>query len=99
MLRGKALLENIFGENNTLKVLDFLLMGKDFDFTISHIHNGVDISRTAVRNALKQLLDRDIAIVSREDEKSKYYKINKSSNKFKLLEGLYEEISQEVMAT
>jgi len=31
---GKPLFANIFGENNNIKVLDFLFMGKEFDFTL-----------------------------------------------------------------
>lgn len=96
---GKPLFENIFGENNTIKVLDFLYMGNDFDFTLTHIHNGTGLSRTAVRNAIEFLLNNKLAIESRQDDKSKYYKINKQSNKYKLLKSLYKTIQKEVLAS
>jgi len=94
---GKPLLANIFGENNTIKVLDFLFMGKEFDFTLTHISNGTRLSRTAVRNAIGELIDKKIVIESRKDSKSKYYKINKRENKYKILESLYKKLQIEVM--
>lgn len=92
----KPLFENVFGENNTIKVLDFFLMGKDFDFTLSQIAIGTDLSRTAVRNAISELLDKKMIVVSREDVKSTYYRINKEDKKFELLTKLYKELKKEV---
>jgi len=99
MEKGKPLFENIFGENNTIKVLDFLFMGKDFDFTLTHIHNGTGLSRTAVRNAISNLKEKDLVVLSREDEKSKYFKINKKSNKFSLLNSLYNKLINDVISS
>lgn len=96
---GKPLFENLFGENSVISVLDFLFKGNDFDFTLTHISNGTGLSRTAVRNAMDFLLDKELAIISREDEKSNYYKINKKSDKYKLLESLYNKVKKEVLTT
>lgn len=97
MKRGKPLLVNIFGENNTIKVLDFLIMGKDFDFTITHIGNGTGLSRTAVRNSLLKLTDINIVEKSRSDDKSDYFRINKKNNKFIILNELYERVMADVV--
>jgi len=97
IMLGKPLFENIFGENNVIKVLDFLYQGKDFDFTLTHISNGTGLSRTAVRNAIGFLLNNQSAEVSREDDKSAYYRINKHSDKYKLLESLYNKVKREVI--
>ena len=98
MKRGKPLFENIFGENNTIKVLDFLVMGKDFDFTLSHIAKGTGISRTAVRKAITEFVDKGIVIVSRQEGISVYYKINKNDHKYSLLNSLYKLVQNEVIA-
>ncbi len=95
---GRPLLENIFGENNNIKVLDFLLMGKDFDFTLTQIHYGTGLSRTAIRNALDKLVKAGVVEVSRSDKKSSYFKINKHSDKYNLLEQLYKNIMADVIA-
>lgn len=95
---GKPLFGNVFGDNNTIKVLDFLFMGKDLDFTLTHIHNGTGLSRTAIRNALEQLLNNELVEKSREDEKSKYYRISRNNKKFKILENLYNQIMKEIIA-
>jgi len=95
---GKPLFENVFGENNTIKVLDFLFMGGNFDFTLTHIHKGTGLSRTAVRNAVENLEKQDLIEQSRKDNKSKYYKINKHNNKYCLLDMLYKKIKSEVIA-
>lgn len=94
---GKPLFGNIFGETKVLKVLDFLFMGKDFDFTLTQIHNGTGLSRTAIRNALEELLKIKIIEKSREDEKSKYYRINKNNEKFNLLNLLYMKLTNEII--
>lgn len=96
---GKPLFENVFGENNTIKVLDFLFMGDDFDFTLTHIHKGTGLSRTAVRNAIVALLKSELVEKSREDDKSKYYKVNKKSNKYKVLQNLYKQIMSDVISS
>jgi len=96
---GKPLFENVFGENNTIRVLDFLFMGKDFDFTLTHISNGTKLSRTAVRNAIRDLSSKELVIKSREDKKSNYYKINKGNNKYKILETIYKKIMQDVISS
>ena len=98
MVRGKPLFENIFGENNTIKVLDFLIMGHNFDFTLTQISNGTGLSRTAIRNALKALSKVGLVEESREDQKSKYYKLNKKSNKFKILNKLQKRIMADIIS-
>ena len=94
---GKPLFETVFGENNTIKVLDFLFMGKNFDFTLTHIHNGTGLSRTAVRNAITNLLEKEIVIQSRKDIKSKYYQINKQNSKYNVLETLYKQLKKDII--
>lgn len=94
---GKPLLENLFGENNSIKVLDFFVMGKDFDFTLTQIHNGTGLSRTAIRNALEKLKKVQLIEQSRADKKSAYYRINKKSDKFKLIEQLYRKVMVDVI--
>ena len=99
MRMGKPLLVNLFGENNTVKVLDFLLKGKDFDFTLTHIHNGTGLSRTAVRNAIENLNEIDVVEISRKDSKSTYYKINKKSDKYHILETLHRKLMKDVICS
>ena len=98
MVRGKPLFENIFGENNTIKVLDFLIMGHNFDFTLTQLRKGTGLSRTAIRNALENLIKVGLVEKSREDTKSKYYKINKKSNKFKALDKLQKRIMADIIS-
>lgn len=99
IMRGKPLFENIFGENNIIKVIDFLYMGKDLDFTLTHISNGTGLSRTAVRNAVEFLLNNKLVEISRKDSKSSYYRINKNSDKYKILESLYNKVKKEITLT
>ena len=97
MAIGKALFSNIFGENNSIKVLDFLFMGKDYDFTLTHISNGTGLSRTAVRNSIEKQIEEGLIKVTRDDGKSKFYAIDKQSNKYKILNSLYEKIKKEII--
>ena len=98
MKKGKPLFENIFGENTTVKVLDFLVMGKNFDFTLSHISNGTNLSRTAVRKAINELINRKIVKISRTIGTSAYYQINKDSKKYPLLTELYKLIQADIIS-
>ena len=97
LLLGKPLFENVFGTNNTIKVLDFFFMGRNFDFTITHVHKGTELSRTAVRKAIKDLLNKELITISRKDDKSSYYSINKNNNKFNLLNLIYKKIQQDII--
>lgn len=89
---GKPLLENVFGRNNTIRVLDFLVMGREFDFTLSQIESGTGLSRTAIRRAIRNLSKVDVIEQSREDKKSAYFRINKKSNKYKLIKAIYNKV-------
>ncbi|MFT4326188.1 MAG: helix-turn-helix domain-containing protein [Candidatus Woesearchaeota archaeon] len=94
---GKALFSNIFGENTPIKIIDFLMMGNNFDFTLSHISNGIGVSRTSVRNSINQLIETGIVEISRVDNKSTYYRIRKEDSKYPLLEDLYNKLQKEVL--
>jgi predicted DNA-binding protein YlxM (UPF0122 family) len=56
---------------NTCKILEYLIEGRDFDYTISQIAEELELSRTAVRNSLKKLMKEKKAYSPRE----KYYKV------------------------
>jgi len=89
---GKPLLLNLFGENKSIEVMDFLLMGKGYDFTISHISKGSGVSRTVVYKTISSL--KDVGII--EETREKYYRLKNENSKVKHLVKLYKELQEEI---
>ncbi len=94
---GKALFSNVFGENTEIKLIDFFVGFKDFDFTLTQLENGIGISRASIRPKLKEMVERGVVEISRQDDKSTYYRINKADEKYKILQKLQKAIEKEVI--
>ena len=94
-MSGRPLLSLVFGESNKLKIIDFFLMGKEYDFTLSHISFGTGLSRTAVRNGISDLVKKKVVVMSRKDKKSVYYRINRENIKYQIINDLYSKLVSE----
>lgn len=65
-----------FGDTPQLRVIDFLVDNHFFDYPITEIARGSNVSYNSLKVFFKQFLDSGILIKTRKVGKSDYYKLN-----------------------
>ena len=65
-----------FGYTPTVRILNFLILGKDFDYSMTDIANGSNVGWTSFTRAWKELEKRKVAVPTREIGRAKLYKLN-----------------------
>lgn len=94
---GKALFSNLFGESTRITIVDFLVGYHGMRFTLTHIENGIGISRTTIRKHMEELIEIGLVEISKKDNKSKYYSIKKNTKEFTLLYKLHRDIGKNLV--
>ncbi len=95
MLEQQSTFKKVFGESSFAQVLEFFIVYKDVDYSISEIASKCDIGRTTLHIIIPKLLDEGIIIKSRQVGSSKLFKLNKESKTVKLLLELYSSMEVE----
>lgn len=65
-----------FGDTPQLRVIDFLIDNHFFDYPMTGIARGSNVSYNSLKVFFKQFLDSGILIKTRKIGKSDYYKLN-----------------------
>jgi DNA-binding transcriptional regulator GbsR (MarR family) len=84
--------EDFFGNAPIIKILDYMLSKREYDFTLSHLADATVMSRTCVRSAIGALIALKMITVTREEKASKYYGLKKDHKKFQVLIKLNDEL-------
>ena len=85
----------LLGVNPRIKVLNFFIKTKDFDYGLSSIAEGAGINRNTAREIIDEFLKEEIIKKTRILGKSQLYKINNESPKIKALIKFHDEIINE----
>lgn len=81
----KSIFLKTFGETPKLKVLDFLMENSMFDWKITDITDGSNVSYNTLKTFLPEFVNRGIIKKTRRVGKSDYYQINKDHPFIKIL--------------
>ena len=68
--------KDIFGNNPQTKILDFLADYPRFDYSITEIAEKAEVSRPTVYKIIKILVDKKLAIKTRDQGNSSLYQLN-----------------------
>jgi len=68
-----------FGSSPYIKVLDFLIQGQEFDYSMTEAARGAGVGWSAFTNIWGKLLERGIIIPTRQIGNAKLFKLNKKS--------------------
>jgi len=85
--------KEIFGDSPQTKILDFLADYPRFDYSITEISEKAEVSRPTV---LKVLLEKKLAIKTREQGNSSLYKLNLENRLVKLMLKFDFELAEKV---
>ena len=75
-MKQESIFVEYFGDTPMVRILNFLILGKDFDYSMTDIANGSHVGWTSFTRAWKELEKRKVVIHTRNIGKAKLYKLN-----------------------
>jgi predicted transcriptional regulator len=76
---NKSLFLSHFGDTPQLRVVDFLIDNHFFDFPITEIAKGSNVSYNSIKKFFKSFIASGMIIKTRKIRKSDYYQLNMNS--------------------
>ena len=75
----ETLFRRALGDTPKIRVLEFLIEGRELDYSISDIAEGAEIGRTTLFRIFEDLLKSEIVVPTREIGNAKLFKLNMKS--------------------
>ena len=75
----KSIFVEYFGSSPYVKVLDFLIEGQEFDYSMTEVARGAGVGWSAFTRIWQQLSDKEIIIATRTIGNAKLFKLNKKN--------------------
>ena len=88
----ETLFRKTLGDTPKIRVLEFLIEGRELDYSISDIAEGSEIGRTTLFRIWDDLVDNKIITPTRQIGNAKLYKLNLENNFIKKLVEVFDEI-------
>jgi len=88
----ETLFRRALGETPKIRVLEFLIEGRELDYSISDIAEGAEIGRTTLFRIFDDLIKNKIIIPTRQIGNAKLYKLNIKNVFVKKMIELFDEI-------
>ncbi len=88
----ETLFRQALGDNPKIRVLEFLIEGRELDYSISDIAEGADIGRTTLFRIFDDLVKSGIIVPTRQIGNAKLFRLNKNSTFVKKMIELFDTI-------
>ena len=88
----KTKLIQIFGDSPKIKVLEFLIEGRELDYSLSDIADGSEIGRVTLFRIFDDLLKNKIVVPTRRIGNAKLYKLNQENPFVKKMIVVFDEV-------
>ncbi len=88
----ETLFRKFMGDTPKIRVLEFLIEGRELDYSISDIAEGAKIGRTTLFRIWNDIIKLDIIKPTREIGNAKLYKLNMENSFVKKLIDIFDEI-------
>ena len=82
---GQSVFVEYFGDYPLVRVLDFLIDGRDMDYSMTEIAKNSNIGRTAFSEIWPQLIKRNIVLFTRKVGNARLYRLNIQNQRVKEL--------------
>jgi len=76
---SQSIFVGYFGSSPYIKVLDFLIQGQEFDYSMTEAARGAEVGWSAFTGIWKKLLERGIITPTRTIGNAKLFKLNKKN--------------------
>ena len=91
-MKQESIFVEYFGDTSTVRILNFLILGKDFDYSMTDIAEGSNVGWTSFTRAWKELEKRRVIVHTRDIGRAKLYKLNTQDPTVQKLVKLHWEI-------
>jgi DNA-binding transcriptional ArsR family regulator len=78
-MEEKSIFVEYFGGSPYVKVLDFLIEGQDFDYSMTEVARGAEVGWSAFTVIWKKLEEKGIIIATRTIGNAKLFKLNRKN--------------------
>ncbi|MCH8004078.1 MAG: hypothetical protein IH934_05610 [Nanoarchaeota archaeon] len=92
MNKQKSIFAGYLGYSPMIRILNFLILGKDFDYSMTEIAEGSHVGWTSFTRAWKELEKRKVIAHTRNIGRAKLYKLNTEDPTVQKLVKLHWEI-------
>jgi hypothetical protein len=89
--------EKIFGDTSELRVIQFLLPMKRYEFNMSELAEGAGVSRQALNGVVRKLLKWNILKITSKHLNANYYSLNEDSGFIEVFENLNNRIIEQIL--
>lgn len=96
-MKNKSIFLKKFGDSPKLRVWDFLIENNFFDYPVTEIARGSNISYNSLKIFFNQMIKDKFIIKTRKVGKSDYYKLNTENSNVKLLIKLDWELTKKAV--
>ncbi len=90
---GKSTYLEIFGDSPTNKVIDFLVVFDQFDYSMADISENAEVGYSTLKELIPLLEKKNIIIKTRVSGKSSMYKINNNNPAMKRFIAFYWDLA------
>lgn len=88
----ETLFRRTFGDTPKIRVLEFLIEGRELDYSITDIAEGAEIGRTTLFRIFDGLIKNKIILPTRTVGNAKLYKLNQENPFVKKIVDVFDEI-------
>ena len=92
LMENITIFREFIGDNPTTRILEFLMEGKDFDYSLTDIANNSGVSWRTVHRIFPKFIKNNIAIKTRMIGRAQLYKINDKNESVKKLIELFNKL-------
>jgi len=92
---GKSVFLKTFGESPINKILDFLVVFDNFDYSIADISDKANVGYSTLKVLIKDLVKMKIVVQTRESGNAKMYRLNKENLVVKRFVDFYWDITNQ----
>ena len=90
-MANKSIFLDVVGHSPTMKVIEYLIEGRDFDYTLTDLTNA-EVSWGTLHTIFPRLIKHNIVTQTRTIGRAKLYKINQNSLVVKRLIEIYDSL-------
>ena len=88
----KTILTDYLGSSPKIRIMEFLIIGRDFDYSLTDIAENAEVGWTTLHRILGNLIRLEIVKPTRQIGRAKLFKLNEDSPAIKDLIRLYDTL-------
>lgn len=97
-MENESVFLDVVGDSSTMRIMQYLIEGRDFDYTLTDLTNA-GVSWGTLHTVFPKLIEHGVVLKVREVGRAKLYKINKENIAAKKLIEIYDSLIQKQLET